>query len=56
MKLKKLIKNKKSQEGAGSMTFGEIIGWIILAALVIFIIFWYSGLSNQITQLLKSIF
>ena len=51
----KIIKNKKAGEGA-ERPIGEIIGWIILFALVIFVLFWYGGLGSKIISILKSIF
>ncbi|MBI2557963.1 hypothetical protein HYW20_01465 [Candidatus Woesearchaeota archaeon] len=51
----KLIKNKRADVGQSTgMTAGEIIGWILLAALVMFAAFWYSGLGNYILKLLNS--
>ena len=51
----KLLKNKKSQEGTG-LPLSHIIGFIILFALLVFVLFWYSDLGSKITQLLKSVF
>ena len=51
----KLTKNKRAGVGeATGMTGAEIIGWILLAALIIFIAFWYSGLGNYILKILNS--
>lgn len=49
-----IIKNKK---GNGAVTpFAEIIGWIILFALLVFAFFWFSGLGNKIIAILKNVF
>lgn len=52
----KIVKSKKAQEGAGTMAFGEVIGWLILFALIIFVFFWYSGLGSKIIAILKNVF
>ncbi|MEK6868662.1 MAG: hypothetical protein AABX74_00405 [Nanoarchaeota archaeon] len=52
----KLIKNKKAQEGAGEQVMGNIIKWIILFALLIFALFWFSGLGDKILSIIKSRF
>ena len=49
-----MIKNKKSQ--AGVMTFGQIVKWIILFALLLFALFWFSGLGDKILKIVKSVF
>lgn len=52
-----VIKNKKADVGAATgMTLGEIIGWIIIAALIVFAFFWYSGLGSKMRVALKSYF
>jgi len=51
----KLLKNKKSQEGTG-LPLSHIIGFIILFALLVFVLFWYSSLGDKIIGLLKSFF
>ena len=48
------MKNKKSQ--AGVMVMGRVIKWLILFALLLFAIAWYTGLGSKITNLVKSIF
>ena len=45
---KRMIKNKKSQEGAGTNVMGAVIKWIILFALLIFALMWFSGLGDKI--------
>lgn len=52
----KLIKNKKALEGAGTMSFGKIVGFLILFALLMFVIFWYGGLRDTIITILEDIF
>jgi hypothetical protein len=47
-------KNKKSQ--AGIMSFGHIVKWIILFALLIFVLLWFSGLGKKLLSLIKPIF
>lgn len=51
----KLLKSKKSQEGTG-LPLSHIIGFIILFALLVFVLFWYSSLGDKIIGLLKSFF
>jgi len=51
----KLIKNKKAGEGA-TTPMREIIGWIILFALLIFVLFWYSGLGTKILEIFRGFF
>jgi len=46
----KLTKNKKGGEGT-TMPYEWIIAFIILAALVLFVFFWYSGLGSKIIQI-----
>ena len=48
------MKNKKSQ--AGVQVMGRVINWLILFALLLFAIAWYTGLGSKITNLVKSIF
>lgn len=50
----KIIKNKKAVEEAIGGVSWEIITFIILAALIIFAFFWYSGLGKKIIALFKS--
>ena len=52
----KIIKNKKAQEGAGSMTFAQIVGFLIAFALLIFALLWYGGMRDTIIAILKNIF
>tara|TARA_B100000315_G_scaffold249133_1_gene279913 strand:+ start:791 stop:940 length:150 start_codon:yes stop_codon:yes gene_type:complete len=47
-------KNKKSQ--AGIMPFGHIVKWIILFALLLFVLFWFSGLGDKMIKIVKSLF
>ena len=47
MKIKKLFKNKKAGEGE-ERSLVEIIGWVIVIALVVFALLWYSGLGTKI--------
>ena len=49
-----MIKTKKSQAGVEVM--GHIIKWIILFALLIFAVFWATGLGDKIIGIVKSIF
>ena len=50
----KLIKNKKAQEGT-TMPVAQIVGWIIVIALILFVISWYYlGLGSKITAIIKS--
>ncbi len=51
----KITKNKKSQEGAVE-PMRQIIGWIILFALIIFVFMWYSGLGNKAIEAFKAFF
>lgn len=50
----KITKDKRAEEGI-EHPLGEIIGWIILFALIMFVFLWYSGLGTKITALFKSI-
>ena len=36
----------KYKKAAMDMTIGELIGWIILGALIIWAVFWLFGLKN----------
>jgi len=51
----KIIKNKKASEGA-EKPIAEIIGWILLFALLVFAFFWYSGMGNKIISIFKGFF
>ena len=52
----KLIKNKKAQEGT-TMPLAQIVGWIIVIALILIVISWYYlGLGNYITKTIESFF
>lgn len=52
----KLLKSKKSEEGAAGMTWSFIIGLVICAALIIFVALWYTGLLGYGANLIKSAF
>jgi len=45
------MKNKKAD-----WTFGHIIGFILLLALLLFVIFWYGGLREEMINLINSFF
>ncbi|MBL7055549.1 hypothetical protein ISS07_01410 [Candidatus Woesearchaeota archaeon] len=48
---------KKAQEASGGgMALTEIMGFLLLIALVVFLLFWYGDLGNKIIGLIKSIF
>ena len=50
------MKSIKKNKAATTMPLEHIIGWVILAALIIWAIAWYSGLGNKAMQLLKEFF
>ena len=47
------IKNKKAGE---PMTLSEIIGFLFVIALVVFVLLWDKGLGTQITYIFKYFF
>ena len=53
----RVIKNKKASTGeAVGLTGGEIIGWIILFALIAFALFYFSGFGSKLLAMLKGAF
>ena len=50
------MKSIKKNKAATTMPIEHIIGWIILAALIIFAAAWYLDLGNKAMQLLKEFF
>jgi len=52
----KLLKNKKSQEGAGAASYGKVIGWVIVIALIVLLLFWYSGLGSKGLEYIRSFY
>lgn len=51
----KLFKNKRGDDGK-DRPFGEIVGWIILILLLLFMLFWYSGLGNIVVRIFSNYF
>ncbi|MBL7054770.1 hypothetical protein ISS05_03350 [Candidatus Woesearchaeota archaeon] len=51
----KFFKNKKGEEGGG-MPFGEMIGWVLLIFLILFMFAWISGLGNKIVRIVSNYF
>lgn len=51
-----IIKNKKAEEGATGTTGSLIIALIIIAALIIFVALWWSGLFSYTVKIVKSFF
>jgi len=49
----KIIKNKRAEEGIGPPLI-EIIGWIILFALIVSVFLWYSNLGTKAIALFKN--
>lgn len=51
----KLLKSKKGDVGeASGVTLIKVVTWLLLIALIVFAIFWYSNLGNYIIKLGKS--
>lgn len=51
----KLLKSRKAGEGEEKSVL-EIIGWILLGALLLFAILWYSGIGKNIVEIGNSFF
>lgn len=50
------MKLKKNTKAATTMPLEYIIGFIVLAVLIVWAMLWYSGLGNKAMQLLKEFF
>ena len=52
----KILKNKKSEEGATGLTWSLILGLIVAAAVLTFVVLWWRGLLDYGAKAIKDFF